>query len=511
MRQYFAWAVSFALMSAPAHAEWLEARTDHFVLTINETPEKARSFAERLERFDAALRQLYAVPDDPDQHVRPLVVYALNQKLFEATCRCSTVLGYYKPYAKQSAIFSIYVPQIDKKAKDGWLSSQLVLLHEYSHHFTYSNFPIAYPKWFSEGFAEFNATAQFDPDGAVEIGFPASYRTDAIRAGGITVSDMFDPDKAGIGFRDLDQFYGRSWLLTHYLMLNRGRRQGQLSRYLDLINHGQTGLYAAGLAFGDLKTLDDELYAYVRNGLAPKLRVAVASKPTTVTIRQLSPGEAALIPAQVLTQTGIPKYWNNRVGLEAQQIARRYPTDAVVQSELANIEFETGRNEEALAAADAALKLNPRMVDPMVTKGMLLLDTLYKSGSKDHSAWQSARAWFLNANHIDPNSVMPLYEYYLSFVLEGVQPTDGAVKALMRAEVLAPESPQVRGLLARQMLIGGNTASARALLAPLAYAPHAARGENMPLQLVQMIDAGKIAEAKQLVLTKEREEAAKAK
>jgi hypothetical protein len=142
---------------------------------------------------------------------------------------------------------------------------------------------------------------------------------------------------------------------------------------------------------------------------------------------------------------------------------------------------------------------------------MVALNILYKSGSKDHSAWQAARAWFLNANHTDPNSVIPLYEYYSSFVLEGVQPTDGAVKALMRAEVLAPESPNVRGLLARHMLMGGDTAAARALLAPLAYTPHAARSENLPLQLIQMIDAGKIAEAKQLVVTKEKEEAAKAK
>jgi tetratricopeptide (TPR) repeat protein len=511
MRRFFAFAVSLVLTSAPARAEWLEARTDHFVLKINETPEKARSFAERLERFDAALRKLYAVPDDPDQHLRPLAVYALDQKLFEATCRCGMVLGYYQPRVKQSAIFSMYVPQIDKKAKDGSFSSQVVLLHEYGHHFTYNNFPIAYPKWFSEGFAEFNATAQFDADGTVEIGFPANYRTEAIWTGGMTVSDLFDPDKAGIGFGNFDQFYGRGWLLTHYLMLNRGSRQGQLARYLDLVNHGKTSLEAARLAFGDLNALNAELNAYARKGLAPKLRVPLPAKAITVSIRQLSPGEAAILPTYAMTQTGTPKYWNRGVSLQAQQIARRYPTDPIVQSELAEIDLATDRLADALVAADAALKLNPRMVDPMVIKGLVALDVLFKSHSKDHPAWQSARAWFLNANHTDPNAVMPLYEYYASFVFEGVQPTDGAVKALMRAEVLAPESPNVRGLLARQMLMGGDTTSARALLAPLAYAPHAARAENMPLQLIQLIDAGKVAEAKELVITKEREEAAKAK
>ena len=76
MRRFLAAAAFFTLIPTSANATWYEARTDHFVLTIDDTQENARSFAERLERFDAALRRLYAVKDDPDQHLRPLAVYA---------------------------------------------------------------------------------------------------------------------------------------------------------------------------------------------------------------------------------------------------------------------------------------------------------------------------------------------------------------------------------------------------------------------------------------------------
>src|SRR5439155_10768044 len=107
---------------------------------------------------------------------------------------------------------------------------------EYSHHFAFSNFPIAYPKWFSEGFAEFNATAEFAPDGSVLIGYPADYRAAAILQGRVSVWDLFDADETGVPLSYIDAFYGKGWLLTHYLMLSRNR-QGQLARYLDIINH----------------------------------------------------------------------------------------------------------------------------------------------------------------------------------------------------------------------------------------------------------------------------------
>ncbi len=75
------------------------------------------------------------------------------------------MLGYYRPRVEGSFIVSLHMPEMDRKTKTGWWSSQTLLLHEYSHHFAYSSFPIAYPYWFSEGFAEFNANASFEPTG----------------------------------------------------------------------------------------------------------------------------------------------------------------------------------------------------------------------------------------------------------------------------------------------------------------------------------------------------------
>lgn len=504
MRRLAAFTVSLSIISTSAHAEWFEARTDHFVLTINDTPQNAQAFAERLEHFDAALRKLYNVPDNPDQHLRPLAIYAFDEGLFSRTCNCVNALGVYYPRTKQSLIITEHMPDLDKKSKEGGLSSQVVLLHEYSHYFTFSNFPIAYPKWFSEGFAEFNATAEFKPDGSVLIGFPADYRADAIFRSNVSIWDLIDPENRDLGWGYTNSFYGKGWLLTHYLMLGQ-KRPGQLAHYLDLINQGKTSPEAAKLAFGDLRILSAELYDYSKHKLAPELRIPPSSQSINVRVRPLSQGEAAMLPVYAKMLGGGSKAAMTTLAYQAGQVAKSYPSDPVVQSEKAEVDLAADQPESAAVAADAALRANPNLVDPLVAHGMAAVDALKTSKSKDDAAWKEARSWFLKANHIDPNAVMPLVDYYSSFVAEGIQPTQNATTALMRAEVLAPESPVVRVVLARQMLLGGDTDSARALLQPLAYTPHADKAKDVPLQVIQLIDAGKIEEAKQLVTDKSKD------
>ena len=41
---------------SPAHAEWWEARTDHFIVYSESSEAEARQFTEKLEHLDMALR-----------------------------------------------------------------------------------------------------------------------------------------------------------------------------------------------------------------------------------------------------------------------------------------------------------------------------------------------------------------------------------------------------------------------------------------------------------------------
>jgi len=480
-------------MASPTRAEWRQARTDHFILTIDDTENGARDFAIRLERFDAALRKLYNVGSSGEK-LRPITIYAFGNDLFNATCRCPGALAYYKPRASGSFILTQFVPNVDRKAKIGGWSTQALLLHEYTHHFTFSNFPIAYPMWFQEGFAEFNANSSFEDDGSIIIGYPANYRAEGLQNGGdsLSMKRLLAPER--FGYPDGDTLYGRGWLLTHYLMLNPAR-SGQLATYLSEMNKGVPSLEAGQKAFGDLKKLDAELDAYRRRSLFAPLRVS-PSGPITVTVATMSPGTGAMLPTYALMLDGVEKDRRLGIAMTAEGIAKRYPDDAVVQAELAEIEYMAQRYDRADSAADRALAIDPKNISALVRKGQVAVVRANVAKSKDGAVWNAARGWYLKANRIDPNRVMPLYLYYRSFVAAKEKPSVSAVNALRRAMVLAPESTGIALALGRQMLLDGDAAFARRLFEPIAFAPHGMREKNTPLAVIKLIDAGKIDEAK---------------
>lgn len=490
-----------ATASLPAAAaEWRQARTDHFILTIDASEQEARDFATRLERFDAALRKLYGVPDRVEERLRPLTIYAFKPELFMETCQCGGVAAYFSANAAGSYILSNRLKGADKEAKIGSMNSQELLLHEYTHYFTETNFPIAYPYWFQEGFAEFNSNVTFESDGSIIIGYPANYRGDAIRdSDDLPMKKLFDPDRYGYA-DDITRIYGRGWLLTHDLMLNPARA-GQLAVYLSAMNQGMPSLEAAQKAFGDLKKLDAELDAYRKRPLYAPLKVP-ASGPVAVTVTLMPEGQAALLPTYAYMRDGVK--WGRRLamGITAEGVAKKYPEDALVQSQTAEIELAANRLDKADAAADRALALDPKSVPALVVKGWAAVLRAKRAKATDPAVWTAARAWYLKANRIDPNQVMPLFLYYTSFVAAKAKPTPGAIKALDRAIMLAPEAVAIRMAFARQEVLDGDPALARKLLQPIAFAPHAARDKNIPLQVLNLLDAGKVDEAKAL-LTKD--------
>ncbi|RYD47641.1 MAG: hypothetical protein EOP60_17070, partial [Sphingomonadales bacterium] len=402
------------LSTSQARAEWFEVKTDHFDLTIDDTEASARAFAERLEHFDAALRALYSIGDSADRRNRPVKVYALQSEPFMAACRCPGALGYYRTRPEGPYIFTAHMPQSDRKAKPGAWSSQTVLLHEYGHHFMYSNFPLAYPYWYSEGFAEFNANVSFEDDGSIILGYPANYRAEALSNGDVNMKVLMEPNT--YGFDGGDRLYGRGWLLTHYLMLNP-KRPGQLSKYLQALNKGTTSYKAAQATFGDLGVLDKELDAYRRGVLSPPLRIPPAKAPVRVEVKRLSKGQAEMLPLHLLFTDGIRKTYRMGHAMRAAKVGERYPDDLIVQEQLAEIEFIAERLDRADAAADRALKLDPNSVDAMVVKGKIAVQRLVDAKSSDAAAWTAARGWYLKANKRSPDAVMPLYLFHSSFAV----------------------------------------------------------------------------------------------
>ena len=66
------------------------------------------------------------------------------------------------------------IPKPEGHSSQYVLSGETVLYHEYAHHFMIAGLTArAFPRWFTEGFAEFFAGVRFEKDGSVLLGTPA--------------------------------------------------------------------------------------------------------------------------------------------------------------------------------------------------------------------------------------------------------------------------------------------------------------------------------------------------
>lgn len=478
--------------AAPAGAAWREASSDHFVIYSEDSEAALRKFATRLERYDAAMRLMYGVPDTDMGPASRLTVYAVgNLKAVQrlAPGKDNFTIGFYIPRAGGSVAF---IPR-RLSADASFLRAETVLLHEYAHHFLYQNHAAAYPAWFSEGFAEFNATARFEEDGSVGLGAPAEHRAYSLFAGDpLPLDKMMGQLPSRMNSHQREALYGRGWVLTHYLTFEPSRK-GQLANYLTALNSGKGGVEAATAAFGDLAKLSRELDGYVKRQRLPFRRVEPNdSMIGKIAIRSLSPGEAAMMDVRIVSRRGVNLKQAMALVPEARRAAAPYPNDPVVQTWLAETEYDAGYHPEAEAAADRALAVDPKSIEALIYKGRVKMALAEDRKATDAATWKEVRRWLAAANRADPDDPEPLILFYSSFGAQGVKPTANAVVGLNQAYALAPQDNDLRFMAAYQFLVDRKAREARVALAPIAFNPHATEAGKLAAAMIEQIDAGNI-------------------
>lgn len=491
-------AAALALLSTPVRAEWQEAQSDHFVIYGNTSASNMRRFSEQLERYHSAMAIVTGVNQalpSPSNRVTVFVVgdESTVRKLYGE--KSSFIAGFYKARAGGSLAV---VPSVDaaQNSSDPQFSL-IVLLHEYAHHFLISASGVASPRWSSEGAAEFFASAAFGGDGSVSLGRAAQHRgAELVLARDVTVNDLLDPEayeKRRGKSKAYDAFYGRAWLLYHYLTFDEKRR-GQLTAYHKAVNAGQSSPEAGRAVFGDLAVLEKEVDAYLRRNKFTYLKLAPAALSTPkVTLRPLRPGEVAIMPVRVRSQVGVDGDSAPLVLKDARAVAAKFPGDAAVQAALAEAEFDAGNDDGAIAAANAAIKADPAQANAYLQKGYALMRKAEQSG--DAKLFAEARATFLALNRLENDHPLPLYNFYTSFVRQGRQPTANAVDALRRASMVAPFDFGLRMTLAMQLAREGKKDEALLNLGPIANNPHGGSLAEAARRQIERLKAGAPADA----------------
>lgn len=478
-----------SVLSMPARADWRVAETQHFVVYANSSEASLRRYAERLEKFDKALRLTRGQKDLPLGKAGRVTVYFVgSQDRVGSLAGDSEIAGFYIPRAGASVAF---VPGNMGGEDTSALNSQQVLQHEYAHHFMFTNWPdAAFPSWVSEGWAEFNATAKFDHDGGFQFGSAPQYRAYGLLTGNPLPIEKILAGAAGkLRSDQRDALYGRGWALVHYLTFEP-TRQGQLTNYLDAISRGRKSPEEAAAVFGDLRALHRELEKFLMKPMISGFRVKPESLVIPpVPVRALRPGEAAILPVRFRSEAGVSDKTAPGVYADAQKIAARFPDDPAVQRGLAEAAYDAKDYAAALAAADKAIAADPKLIEAHCYRAMALMAIALAAKDEKPETWTEIRRTIARANRLDTEDPRPLILYFRSYAERGQVPPKVARDGLLHAYDLAPQDRELRMQTAAMLIADGKPDEARAMLLALTYDPHASGMGEAASKLIDTIDA----------------------
>ncbi|MDP4605249.1 MAG: DUF1570 domain-containing protein, partial [Erythrobacter sp.] len=360
----FGTAALLLVVAHPAWAAWHKAESDRFVIYADSRAEDLAEFALQLERYHVAMElesgRRVPVPS-PSNRLTVYLVGSVEEVRDIYGKPRSFVGGFYIPRANGSVAF---VPNVRIRTVDGGrgeIGTRLrrgrsassvpaemsTLLHEYAHHFLIGSARHAMPRWLSEGAAEYFSSARFNPDGSVDLGLPNNERAWEIsQAAPVPVRALLDYEtyRKNRGSR-YDAYYGRSWLLYHYLRFNP-QRAGQLVQYWQAVAGGSDSLAAGQQIFGDLDALERELGDYARQRSMAGMRFAAQDiRIGRVTVNPISDGYAAMMPVIMRSKRGVDDEKAATLVVEARKIAARYPDDGAVLAALAEAEYDAGNDD----------------------------------------------------------------------------------------------------------------------------------------------------------------------
>jgi tetratricopeptide (TPR) repeat protein len=435
--------------------------------------------------------------DPPVGDGNRLTVFALPsidavQRIASKRAGIQNLAGFYQPRAEGCLAF---VPLFVNKETTGGLDTSAVFFHEYTHHLQLQNLDRPYPIWLVEGFATFMQTAQIQRDGSVLLGAAPEERAwGLLSVDSIPLTALLTAGHEKLTPAQRDIFYGEGWLLTHYLQSTQSRA-GQITRYLDLLNSGTPRLDAAQQAFGDLKQLQHELTLYKHQSSLMGMKVGanhIQIGPVEVT--PLSPGGEAMIMLRANVKLyGDKKEIVEPLAPQVRAIEARFAGDELVETTLAEAELDAGNAAAAETAADRALRANPKDVEALIYKGRATAEQARKlQGAEREKAFEQAREILISANKIDTEDPEPLYEFYKSYLVEGVRPNENAIAAMHYASDLVPQDAGLRMNSAIAYLNENKLKEARATLAPVAYSPHGGGAAEAAQTMIAMIDKGDV-------------------
>ncbi|CAN5239547.1 DUF1570 domain-containing protein [soil metagenome] len=454
------------LAVTPAHADWLKGESPHFIVYGDVGEGEMRSYVRKIERFDALLRTYYPVANDREAgKLEIFLAHGIDDIRKVSPGMSSGIAGFYT--GDVDRIFAI----VDLSRSEG----DSTLFHEYSHHFMRANMPGAYPGWFTEGFAEYYATADMTPS-RIRIGLSSPGRMNSLTMG---ANEWLSMDAVLGGRTQVPRtqghsYYAQAWALTHYLM-STPERQQLMSRYLRELMTGGDPIVSLHDVFG---MTPDQLQSAVRSYVSGRITYFTPLQPITGSTEvQVTPMSRS---ARDLAWLDLSMDRLNPEGKEAaiaqvRERAARYPGDSFAAIVLAKAEIQAEHwdaAEAAVAPLVAAEAANTEALRLTAIARMHRADADGVDPAQRIVLYREAQRLLARAVQADPTD----YRIYLGLnearsIAPGY-PTDNDLNVLLAAEEYAPQVDQVRFLAARALINNGIYQQAVEILAPVASNPH---------------------------------------
>lgn len=462
-----------------AQAKWLRGESAHFIIYSDGGETSLRDYALRLEDLDYAMHVITGLDPKAPPPVRKLSIFMVRgeaqlKEVWPDAPR--NIGGFYS--ANTRDIFDV---SIKKDTSTGGMlrpsedNSDLIMYHEYTHHFMYQYFAGAYPTWLSEGFAEYFGATTID-NTTIKVGRALQRDIDP-HGEWLPLTTVLTKGVFELPTDKREDYYIAAWALTHYLKSGAAGPRA-LSDYLSGLAQGQDSLAAMQKATGeDIATLQRKMIAY----MGGEIRYFALDRPKhqsgEVTITSMpASADTLLLKRQQLTQQLSPD--TRKALLDAIRTeARKYPADRFAQLTLARAEIEEGdrvAGEKVLAPLLALQPNDPELNELMGLSRVRGLedDGATLSPAQRQQAIAEAQTYLSVPIKADPADYQATIAYARTAQMSPGYPSETDVLMLIQARKAAPQVTSLTVNTAVTLMYTGYYDEAAAMLRPLLTDPH---------------------------------------
>lgn len=487
LRNGLAWAfVLFCALATPALANdgrWRRAESEHFVVFSDGSENGLREATQTLEDFHVALEALTNTAGTEDSTFK-LEVYLLEDSSSLRVVRPGTgpnVGGFYRTSAEHMAAFLVYNNNFDVDARE-------ILMHEYAHHFMLHRFPAAYPRWYTEGWAELVSTTEITDRRAI-IGTPSDRLAMLVQVNGggiamrtprtqftvtlLPIEQLLAPERSER--IDVGLFYSTSWLAAS-IIANRPELAQGLTNYVRALGEGGDPIDSFQPAFGMTPDqFQETMREYIR-GSTRAVGVTLPASPAAVQITRLpaSMDDLLLRVARIKLESGLDEERAELVEV-VNRVATRYPNDPSAIKAAARIALLSNDTARARALLEPLTGAESTDAEALLLLGQSYYSEAAREGQDpavSAEAVRNARRHWARGFRANPDYFPILFLYANSFSGGPAPMTADQLDVMARALYLAPQADDIRFAYAEATLRAGRREEAAETLRPLLHSPH---------------------------------------